>query len=265
MSGALLASAAALSRARRQTWGLIGIALGLYALLHFYFGPMVQDPAYHLFADTRVCGPIPRAGDVLTNLAILTAGIAAAVFWRNACIVPEERPVYALLVTSMILTALGSAYYHWAPSNARLVWDRLPLALTLMALLVLVMADRIDIAFARAAWWPFALLGAGSLLWWSMSEDLLLYLVVRVGAGVMIACLLLLRAGRYSGAGWLWAALAVDIVMTICERFDSPIFEATRGLASGHNVKHVLAGALLGCIVAWVVRRRRYDPATAVL
>ena len=265
MSTAAFAGANALSRARHQTWGLIGIALALYALLRFYFGPLPQDPAYHVFADTRVCGPIPRAGDVLTNLAILTAGIAGVALWRRACIEPEERPAYALLVASMMLTAVGSAYYHWAPSDARLVWDRLPLALTLMALLVLVMADRVDIAFAHVAWWPFALLGAGSVLWWSASGDLLLYLVVRVGAGVLIAFLLLLRTGRYSGVGWLWTALALDVVMTVGEGLDYPIFAATRGVASGHNVKHVLAGALLGCIIAWLVRRRRYDPAAAVL
>ena len=67
MSGAALADANALSRARRQTWDLIGIALFLYALLRFYFRPLPQDPAYHVFADTRVCGPIPRAGDVHTG------------------------------------------------------------------------------------------------------------------------------------------------------------------------------------------------------
>jgi hypothetical protein len=264
MTGAALADAYALSRARRQTWGLIGIALVLYALLRFYFGPLPQDPAYHVFADARVCGPIPRAGDVLTNLAILTAGIAGVALWRRVRIERQERPAYALLVASIVLTAAGSAYYHWAPSDARLVWDRLPLTLTLMALLALVMADRVDIVFARAAWWPFALLGAGSVLWWPASGDLLLYLIVRVGAGVLIVCLLL-RAGRHSGVGWLWTALALAVVMTVSEGLDYPIFAATRGVISGHNVKHVLAGALLGCIIVWLVCRRRYDPATAVL
>jgi hypothetical protein len=255
--------------AGRQTWGLVAIALGLYALLRFYFGPFPQDPAYHVLADTRTCGPIPRAGDVLTNLAILAAGITGIVLWRRAKIDADERPVYALLVVSIVLTALGSAYYHWAPGDARLVWDRLPLALTEMALLVLVMADRIDIAFARTACWPFSMLGAGSVLWWLATGDLLLYLVVRVGAGVMIACLLLLRRGRHDGTVWLVAALVLDAVLTVCERLDYPIFVATGGIASGHNLKHIFAGMLLGCVIAWLVRRRRreqpYGPAIAVL
>lgn len=250
--------------ARRQAWSLIAVALAVYATLHLYFGSLAQDSAYHVFADTRMCGPIPRAGDVLTNLAILAAGIAGIVFWSRARIDADERPAYVLLVLSIGLTAVGSAYYHWAPSDARLVWDRMPLALTEMALLVLVLADRVDVAFARA-WLPFALLGAASVLWWLATGDLLLYLVVRVGAGVMIACLLLLRRGRHDGGGWLVAALLLDAVMTVCERMDQSIFAATGGIASGHNLKHILAGLLLGCVIGWLVRRRRQPPASEVL
>ena len=251
----------ALSLARRQTWGLIGIALVLYAVLRFYFGPLPQDQGYHLSADMRFCGPIPRAGDVLTNLAILAAGVAGVALWRRVHIAPEERAAYALLVAGMLLTAVGSAYYHWAPSDARLVWDRLPMMLVLAALLALLLADRVHPAFARVAWWPLALFGAGSVLWWAWtgrrgSDDLLLYLVVRVGAGVAIACLLLLRRGRHSRALWLVAAIALDIVMTIAERLDYEIYAATRMLLSGHNLKHLLAGALQGCILAWLACRQ---------
>src|SRR5215471_17458044 len=101
-----------LARARLQTWGLVGIAIVLFAVLRFVFGPLPQDPSYHLFADTRLCGPIPHAGDVLTNLSILAAGIAGVALWRRVHIAPDERAAYALLVVGMVLTALGSAYYH---------------------------------------------------------------------------------------------------------------------------------------------------------
>jgi hypothetical protein len=242
--------------ARWQTWGLIGIALALSALVRLYFGPLAQDPGYHLFADTRALGPIPRAADVLTNLAIFAAGLVAAALWRRVRIAPEERAAYGLLVVGILATAAGSAWYHWAPSDARLVWDRLPMTLVLAALFALVLADRIHPVFARVAWWPFALLGAVSVLWWSGTGDLHLYLVVRVGVGVGIVCLLLLRRrGRHSGARWLVAAIALDVVMTIAERLDQDIFAATGGLISGHSLKHLLAGALLGCVIAWLARR----------
>jgi hypothetical protein len=262
-------SAQRLARARWQSWGLVGVALALYAVLRLYFGPFPQDPSYHVLADTRFCGPIPRAGDVLTNLAILAAGLAGIALWRRVHIAAGERAAYILLVTGMLLTALGSSYYHWAPSDARLVWDRLPMTLVLAALVALVLADRVDPAFARVAWLPFTLLGVASVVWWALSDrfgrdDLLLYLVVRVGAGVLIICLCLLRRGRHTHVGWLVAALALDILMTMSERFDREIFAATHMLLSGHNLKHLLAGALLGCLLMWLVQRRSREVPSAL-
>src|SRR5215467_13051543 len=132
-------SAHDIARARWQSWGLVGIALILYALLRFFFGPLPQDPSYHLFVDNRVCGPIPRAGDVLTNLAILAAGLAGLLLWKRVNIAPDERAAYTLLVAGMLFTAFGSAYYHWDPSDARLVWDRLPMTLVMAAIAALVL------------------------------------------------------------------------------------------------------------------------------
>ncbi|MDQ6917112.1 MAG: hypothetical protein M3023_04760 [Pseudomonadota bacterium] len=246
--------------AQAQTWGSIAIALALYAVLRMVFGPLPQDPSYHVLADTRMCGPIPRAGDVLTNLSILAAGIMGLALARRVHVTPCERAAFTLLVAGMLLTALGSAYYHWAPSDARLVWDRLPMTLVIAALLTLLLADRIDPAFAGVALWPIAALGAASVLWWAWTrqhgaDDLLLYLIVRIGTGIAIAFLLLLRRGRSSGAGWLWAALTLDLTMTVAERFDRAIFDATGKVVSGHNVKHLLAGALLGCVLAWLALR----------
>ncbi|HEX8012710.1 MAG TPA: hypothetical protein VF814_17535 [Casimicrobiaceae bacterium] len=165
----------------------------------------------------------------------------------------------------MPCTAAGSIGYHWAPSDARLLWDRLPMTLVLAALTRLVLADRIHPAFARVAWWPFALLGAASALWWAWTgsagaDDLLLYVLVRIGAGGAIVWLLLLRRGRHTHGGLLVAAIALDVVMTIAEQLDYEIFVATRTLVSGHSEKHLLAGALLGCVLAWLALR---EPASA--
>src|SRR2546423_1347562 len=109
------------------------------------------------------------------------------------------------------------------------------------ALLALVLADRIDPLLASVSLWPVTALGVASVLWWAWTraqgaDDLLLYLIVRVGTGLAIACLLLLRRGRYSGAGWLWAALALDAVIAMAESMDKQIYSATGSVVSGHNV-----------------------------
>lgn len=251
--------------AQRRTWTLIGICIALFAIVRFFLGALPQDPAYHLFADTRTLGPIPRAGDVLTNAAILAAGIAGLMLGSRVRIAPDERPAYALFVFSILATALGSAWYHASPNDARLVWDRLPMTLIIAALFTLVLSDRVHPAFARAGWWPLALLGAASVFWWAWTDrdagggDLLLYGVVRVGTGLAIAWLLFSRPGRHTRGGWLIAAMALGVVMTVCELRDRQIFAATRGLISGHSMKHLLAGALLGCVLAWLTLRKSRD------
>lgn len=249
------------ARIRRDAWVFAGIAVGLWAVLRFFLGAMPQWASYHDFADTRSYWGIPRAGDVLTNLAILAAGLWGASIGKRAHLDADERPAYRLLVAGAILTAIGSAYYHLAPSNPTLVWDRLPMTLVMAALLTLVLADRVDGRHARAALVPLATLGVAGVLWWAVTErlghgDLLLYGVVRIGTMVMLAVLLVVRPGRTFGDRWLWASVTIAVAMMVAERFDREIYEATGQAVSGHNLKHVLAGGVIACMFGWLLRRR---------
>jgi hypothetical protein len=160
-----------------------------------------------------------------------------------------------------MLTAFGSTYYHWAPANPTLVWDRLPLAIVLISILALVMADRLHPLFARQGIWPLTALAVAGVLVWSITEamgrgDLLLYLVVRVGAGVAIALLVILRRGRHTGTKWLVAALIGEVLMAALERHDHEIFRLTGGLISGHSLKHVMVGVALGFVFWWLRVRK---------
>jgi hypothetical protein len=250
------------TKVRRQVWLIIGAAAALYGLLRLAIGPLPQDPAYHQLADTRtLLGAVPRAGDVVSNLAILVAGLFGLALRPRMTVAPEERAAVNVLIAASILTAFGSAYYHWAPTNATLVWDRLPIAIMLTSLLALVMADRVHPLFARAGLWPFTALGAASVILWGVSEamgrgDLLLYFIVRIGTGIAIALLLILRPPGYTGTIWLVAAILGEIVMAAFERHDHEVFRATGGLVSGHSLKHVMVGVALACVFGWLRARK---------
>jgi hypothetical protein len=236
--------------------------LALYAAAWLVLGPMPQDPAYHMFADLRTClGFIPRAGDVLTNLAILAAGVFGLAMRPRMNVAPGEWPAVNVLIAGAFLTAAGSAYYHWAPSNATLVWDRLPMMLIIPPVLVLVLADRIHPAYARRALVPLVAFAMASVLWWNLSEaigeeDVRLYLMVRVLLAVGILLLIVFRPSRYTASGWLIGALVGEGAMMTFERLDHQIFALTGGLASGHNLKHLTVGVALVCVFMWLVRRR---------
>ena len=51
-----------------------------------------------------------------------------------------------------------------------------------------------------------------------------------------------------------------QVAMTVVERLDNEIYSATGVFVSGHNVKHVLAGVLLGCTLAWLLLREPSSP-----
>ena len=250
------------SRVRLQVWLAMGGVLLLYALLRLALGRFPQDPSYHLLADTRTFfGAIPHAGDVLTNLAILAAGVFGLALRGRMAVAPEERAARDVLIAATLLTAVGSAYYHWAPANPTLVWDRLPLVIVLVSILTLVAADRVHPLFARHGIWLWTALAAVSVIAWGISEelgkgDLLLYLVLRVGAAITIVLLLVFGSPRYSGTGWLVTAVACELVMAALERLDHPIFDLTGGLVSGHNLKHVMVGVALGLVFWWLRVRR---------
>src|SRR5713101_7095047 len=76
---------------------------------------------------------------------------------RQSLSIPGERWLYFAMFSALILTAWGSAYYHLAPDNARLVWDRLPIMIVFMALLSAVIAERVSVS---AGLWLFPVLQA---------------------------------------------------------------------------------------------------------
>jgi hypothetical protein len=236
--------------------------IAVYAAMWLLLGPLPQDPAYHLFADVRTCfGFIPRAGDVLTNLVILAAAFYGLLLRPRMNIAPDERPATDLLIVGAFLTAAGSAYYHWDPRNSTLVWDRLPMMLMIPPILVLVLADRVNPAFARRALVPLTVFSLASVLWWAFSEaigeeDVQLYFMVRVLPAVAILLAVVLRPSRYTGTGWLVGAIVGEGVIVTFERLDHQIFALTGGLASGHNLKHVAVGITLVCVFNWLARRR---------
>jgi hypothetical protein len=61
---------------------------------------------------------------------------------------------FCLAVT---LVAFGSCWYHYAPTTDSLVWDRLPMAAGFMALLALVLGERVSWSLERRLLWPLVI------------------------------------------------------------------------------------------------------------
>jgi hypothetical protein len=244
--------------------GLLLVLVTLAAVaLAASLDPIAQDPAYHRFADTRTLLGIPNFWNVATNLPFLVAG-ALGLMQIGRLASPPLATHYRTLCAAVALVAVGSAWYHLAPGNARLVWDRLPMTVAFMTLLAAVVAARISWLAGRALLWPLVVAGIGSIAWWIRGEaaghgDLRAYGLVQFLPVLLVPLILLLWRGEGVSAKPLWLALGAYAAAKVAEHFDEQIF-AAGGLLSGHSLKH-LAAALAAW---WVIRALQKSPASAL-
>jgi hypothetical protein len=221
-----------------------------------------QDPAYKRFADNRSFLRIPHFLDMGSNACFLLVGALGLVFLlrtenlrkKASFVIAEERWPYVVFFLGVALTSIGSAYYHWAPDNGRLVWDRLPMSIAFMSLLAAIITERISVKFGLRSLVPLIALGIASVLYWHLTElkvqgDLRLYGLVQFYPVVAIPLLMALFPARYTRGVDLLVAVAFYALAKGFELLDAPIF-AVGHLVSGHTLKHV-AAAMAGY---WLLR-----------
>jgi hypothetical protein len=243
-------------------------ALALAAAAWGIFAPpLLQDQAYHRFADTRALAGVVNAADTLSNLAFLVVGVLGLAFLQREraaasserFATPREILPYGVFFAGVALTSAGSAWYHLAPDDARLVWDRLPMTIAFMSLVAAVVSERVSVRAGAALLWPLVLLGLASVVYWRWSalagfENLRPYLAVQFGSIAVVLAVSLLYRSRYTH-GWVIFVLAAAYgIAKVVEVYDRPIFEAGQWL-SGHTLKHLAAA--LGVYFLLIALQRR--------
>ena len=232
---------------------LLALFAGVMAL-----EPIAQSGAYHDFADQRFLLGVPNLLDVASNIAFLIVGV-----WGIAlCAGPRHRPGAASCVVFFIgtvLTGFGSAYYHWAPSDDTLVWDRLPIALAFMALFVALVVEHVGEGLERFLLAPALAVGAMSVLWWWWSGDLRPYLWVQFAPLLCIPLVLAMFPGRYTHRRFIFYGIGLYALAKAAEIADKDIFTLTAHVVSGHTLKHVLAAGAIFALLVMLRRREAND------
>ena len=231
--------------------------------------PLLQSQEYHRFADTRAFAGVVNAGDTLSNLAFLiVGGLGLAFLWRERAsgsserfAAPREMRPYAVFFAGVALTSAGSAWYHLAPDDARLVWDRLPMTVAFMSLVAAVVQERISVRLGSALLWPLVLLGLASVVYWRWSalagfENLRPYLAVQFGSIAVVLAVSLLYRSRYTHGAVIFLLAGSYGVAKVMEVYDRQIFEFG-GWVSGHTLKHLAAAAGVYLLVRALQARAR--------
>ena len=221
-------------------------ALGPLAVLLF-MAPIPQDPAYHAFADRRMLLGVPNFADVASSVPLILAG--AVGLW--ICLSRPntgEGPGWLTFFAGIALVGAGSVYYHWAPDNDTLVWDRLPLTLVYAGIFIALVTEWLSPRLGAVLFLPVVLAGFGSVVYWHYYDDLRLYAWVQLLPLVMVPVLLLWYRARYTHQVYLVIGLGLYLLARISEIYDSEIFALNGHLVSGHTLKHLLA-ALSACVI----------------
>jgi hypothetical protein len=243
--------------------GFLGLGIvGLGSV--FCLPPISQDLGYHAFADERPLLGVPNLLNVSSNLPFLVVGAVGT--WqlvRHDAVRPDgpvreraERWPLLVLFVGVFLTAFGSAYYHLAPDNDRLVWDRLPMTVAFMGLFASMIGERIGVRAGAWLLWPLVWLGFVSVFNWHMGErreegDLRLYGFVQFYPLVTIPLMIYLFPPRYTRAGDVFIALGWYLLAKVLEThtMDHGLY-ALGHIVSGHTLKHLAAA--LGAF--WLLR-----------
>jgi predicted membrane channel-forming protein YqfA (hemolysin III family) len=229
---------------------LLGLSLPLFAWVA-RTAPLPQNPEYHNFADQRSFLGMPHFWNVVSNLPFALIGLLGCLWLlrtgstSTTFVEPRERVAYFVFFLGEFLTCFGSAYYHSAPSNPTLVWDRLVFSLMLTSLFTIVVAEFVSVRVGRVLLVPMVGLGLFSVLYWGWSEsagrgDLRFYILVQFYPLLAIPLIILLFPSRYSHGGAFLATWVLYAAAKGCEHYDSQI-QALTGFWSGHTLKHLVA------------------------
>ena len=257
---------------KNQTkWGILLGVTSLAIWVVFLLPAIPQNQNYHHFADTGMIRGIPRCRDVVSNIAFLLVAFLGFRELRRQWVLnlfDDKREVipYLFFFLGVFLTGFGSAYYHWAPNNARLVWDRAPMTIIVMSLVSIILTEKIS---AKIGFWslgPLLALGFSSVLYWKWTEslgrgDLSFYGFVLFYPIVLIPLILCFFPKPFPAANELIRLAIYYGLSKFFEAKDAAVYEVT-GIISGHTLKHLLAAFSLYWIVKMLQKRK--DKATPV-
>ena len=159
------------------------------------------------------------------------------------------------------MTGFGSFYYHLAPSNETLIWDRLPITILSIGFFCSVISEMVSPKASLILVGPLLLIGIGSVLYWNYTEslgsgDLRLYGIVQFLPLILIVLIFLMYKFPENYLPYIIGLLIFYSLSRLTEFLDHQIYEILQFI-SGHTLKHLFAAAAACCLI--IMLRRRSD------
>lgn len=234
---------------------LIALALGALAIALLAQAPIAQFADFHELADQRTLAGVPHFWNVASNLPFLVVGWMGLDLLRRRP--PGASPAWAALFGGTLLVFFGSSYYHLAPNDATLVWDRLPIGIGFMGFFIALLCEHAgeDSKRLGGLLLPMIAFSIGAVYWWRFTGDLSLYVWMQLAPMLAVVLALALLRGQYTHRRYFAYALACYAAAKLFELGDHQFMQWTGGLASGHTLKHLVAAAGVYCTYAMLKKR----------
>lgn len=235
----------------------------LIIIIALLLNPIPQDLSYHNFADQRTWLNIVNAENVLSNIPLAMVGIWGLLllfspgkiqFIQNA----ERWPWVGILI-GLILTAIGSSYYHLAADNARLLWDRLPMTIVFMSFITILINDKISIRVGLCLWPLLLFIGIFSVVYWHINDDLRFYVAVQIYA-LIVAFIMLFVPSHYTRNRDILVIIVFYTLAKLFETLDSQIYKLDCNIISGHTLKHLAATLAAIWLICMAWKRKIISP-----
>jgi len=221
------------------------LSITLASLSLFIFVPAIPQPSeYHNFIDTTQWLSIANFNNVASNFLFLVFGLWGLLILKNNSKKLPAKLAWWIFFCGVGLTSIGSGYYHLAPSNSTLVWDRLPMTIAFMSLVSLIVSEVIDEAWGKKLLVPLLTIGFASVVYWDYTEqhgvgDLRAYALVQFVPLILIPFILLTYPVSAALKRGVWMLFLFYILAKLAEALDSQIYDYF--VISGHSLKHLLA------------------------
>jgi hypothetical protein len=228
---------------------VLGAVLLLLLVATFLAGPYLHALTTLVYVDTRRVLGVPNFINVVSSLAFLLVGLAGVALCAGTR-PPRAAHSWRVFYAGMVLTCLGSVWYHLAPSDATILWDRLGMVVAFVGLWGAVFEESCGVPPSSALLGAALLTGVASVLWWRISGDLRVYAWVQLAPLACVVSGLLLNWFTRPMQRAMQLSLACYVLAKLAESFDARIYGLTAHLVSGHTLKHLLAAAAAVPILA---------------
>lgn len=230
-----------------------------------FMKPISQDISYHHFANDNLIFGINNFWNVISNVGFIITGFLGINFIIKNKI---NNPIVWMLFAGILLTGIGSAYYHFAPNNTTLVWDRLPMTIVFTSFFALIYSWCFNTKTGFKIWLVSLVAGIYSVFYWQYTEqemrgDLRLYAIIQFLPIVLIAIIV---ASNFKKHTFLLKTISMIVfwyvLAKLLEHYDNYLFEISNFI-SGHPIKHI-AAALATFYIYKMVKLQLYKNESAI-